>query len=99
MGRWLFIALAPRCDIYITRLCPLSSVISRSTKLHRLEIVRNDDLSLGRDRFYASSELMHVLATAGELERRGAAEKIAAILGLSRSNIYSYLKKRRQAGG
>jgi predicted transcriptional regulator YheO len=31
---------------------------------------------------------------AGELERRGAAEKIGASLGLSRSNIYYYLRKK-----
>jgi predicted transcriptional regulator YheO len=42
-------------------------------------------------------EILQQLAAAGELERRGAAEKIAAIIGLSRSNIYYYLKKRRQA--
>jgi predicted transcriptional regulator YheO len=42
-------------------------------------------------------EILAQLAAAGELERRGAAEKIAAILGLSRSNIYYYLKKSRQA--
>jgi predicted transcriptional regulator YheO len=41
--------------------------------------------------------ILQQLAAAGELERRGAAEKIAAILGLSRSNIYYYLKKSRQA--
>jgi predicted transcriptional regulator YheO len=40
-------------------------------------------------------EILQQLAAAGELERRGAAEKIAAIMGLSRSNIYYYLKKSR----
>lgn len=40
-------------------------------------------------------EILQELAAAGELERRGAAEKIAAIMGLSRSNIYYYLKKNR----
>jgi len=39
-------------------------------------------------------ELLQELAAAGELERRGAAEKIGAILGLSRSNIYYYLRKK-----
>jgi predicted transcriptional regulator YheO len=38
-------------------------------------------------------EILRELAAAGELERRGAAEKIAALIGLSRSNIYYYLKK------
>ncbi len=42
-------------------------------------------------------EILQQLAAAGELERRGAAERIAAIMGLSRSNIYYYLKKRRAA--
>jgi predicted transcriptional regulator YheO len=42
-------------------------------------------------------EIPQQLAAAGELERRGAAEKIAAIIGLSRSNIYYYLKKSRKA--
>jgi predicted transcriptional regulator YheO len=42
-------------------------------------------------------EILQQLAAAGELERRGAAEKIAAIIGLSRSNIYYYLKKSRKA--
>jgi predicted transcriptional regulator YheO len=42
-------------------------------------------------------EILQQLAAAGELERRGAAEKIAAIIGLSRSNIYYYLKKSRAA--
>jgi predicted transcriptional regulator YheO len=39
-------------------------------------------------------ELLQELAAAGELERRGAAEKIGAILGMSRSNIYYYLRKK-----
>jgi predicted transcriptional regulator YheO len=43
------------------------------------------------------SEILQQLAAAGELERRGAAGKIAALLGLSRSNIYYYLKKSRTA--
>jgi predicted transcriptional regulator YheO len=43
------------------------------------------------------SEILQQLAAAGELERRGAAEKIAAIIGVSRSNIYYYLKKSRTA--
>ena len=42
-------------------------------------------------------EILQQLAAAGELERRGAAEKIAAIIGLSRSNIYYYLKRSRKA--
>jgi predicted transcriptional regulator YheO len=42
-------------------------------------------------------EILQQLAATGELERRGAAEKIAAIMGLSRSNIYYYLKSRRTA--
>ena len=42
-------------------------------------------------------EILQQLAAAGELERRGAAEKIAAIMGLSRSNIYYYLKKKSAA--
>jgi predicted transcriptional regulator YheO len=41
------------------------------------------------------SEILQQIAATGELERRGAAEKIAAIMGLSRSNIYYYLKKSR----
>ena len=41
------------------------------------------------------SEILQQLAAAGELERRGAAEKIAALMGLSRGNIYYYLKKSR----
>ena len=43
-------------------------------------------------------EILQQLAAAGELERRGAAEKIAAIMGLSRSNIYYYLRKSRATG-
>jgi predicted transcriptional regulator YheO len=41
-------------------------------------------------------EILQQLAAAGEFERRGAAEKIAAIMGLSRSNIYYYLEKSRK---
>lgn len=42
------------------------------------------------------SELLQMLADEGDLERRGAAETIAAIIGVSRSNIYYYLKKGRK---
>jgi predicted transcriptional regulator YheO len=42
-------------------------------------------------------EILRQLAHDGELERRGAAEKIAALIGLSRSNIYYYLKRARNA--
>jgi predicted transcriptional regulator YheO len=38
-------------------------------------------------------EILQQLANEGELERRGAAEKIASIIGVSRSNVYYYLKK------
>lgn len=42
------------------------------------------------------SELLQRLAEEGDLERRGAADTIAAIIGVSRSNIYYYLKKGRK---
>lgn len=42
-------------------------------------------------------ELLRQLADEGELERRGAAERIAAIIGVTRSNVYYYLKKTRKA--
>lgn len=42
-------------------------------------------------------EILQQLAHDGELERRGAAERIAALIGLSRSNIYYYLKRARKA--
>jgi predicted transcriptional regulator YheO len=43
-------------------------------------------------------EVLQQLAQEGELERRGAAEQIAALIGVSRSNVYYYLKKSRTAG-
>jgi predicted transcriptional regulator YheO len=36
------------------------------------------------------------LVEEGALERRGAAETIATMIGVSRSNIYYYIKKARQ---
>jgi predicted transcriptional regulator YheO len=39
------------------------------------------------------SEILRELVDEGALERRGAAETIAAVLGVSRSNIYYYIKK------
>lgn len=44
------------------------------------------------------NEILRQLMEEGELERRGAAEKIAATIGISRSNIYYYLKKARKVG-
>lgn len=38
-------------------------------------------------------ELLRQLARDGELERRGAAERIASMIGVTRSNVYYYLKK------
>lgn len=38
-------------------------------------------------------ELLQELAEAGDLERRGAIEKIASTIGVTRSNLYYYLKK------
>jgi predicted transcriptional regulator YheO len=43
------------------------------------------------------SEILRQLVDDGELERRGAAEAIAKTLGVSRSNIYYYIKKLQQA--
>lgn len=43
------------------------------------------------------SEILKRLMDEGELERRGAAETIASTIGISRSNIYYYIKKARQA--
>jgi predicted transcriptional regulator YheO len=43
-------------------------------------------------------ELLQQLAEDGELETRGAAEKIAAIIGVSRSNVYYYLKRAQRDG-
>jgi predicted transcriptional regulator YheO len=43
------------------------------------------------------SELLRQLVEEGALERRGAAEMIAAMIGISRSNIYYYIKKARQS--
>lgn len=42
------------------------------------------------------SQILQELANEGELERRGAAEKIASIIGVSRTNVYYYLKKKGQ---
>jgi len=39
------------------------------------------------------SEILRELVDEGALERRGAAETIATVLGVSRSNIYYYIKK------
>jgi len=44
------------------------------------------------------SEILQELANEGELERRGAAEKIASIIGVSRTNVYYYLKKAQHDG-
>ena len=43
------------------------------------------------------SEILRQLVDEGALERRGAAENIASVLGVSRSNIYYYIKKIQQA--
>jgi predicted transcriptional regulator YheO len=43
------------------------------------------------------SEILRQLVDEGALERRGAAETIASVLGVSRSNIYYYIKKLQQA--
>jgi predicted transcriptional regulator YheO len=43
------------------------------------------------------SEILRQLVDEGALERRGAAESIASVLGVSRSNIYYYIKKLQQA--
>ncbi len=43
------------------------------------------------------SEILRQLVDEGALERRGAAEAIAKVLGVSRSNIYYYIKKLQQA--
>jgi predicted transcriptional regulator YheO len=43
------------------------------------------------------SEILRQLVDDGALERRGAAETIANVLGVSRSNIYYYIKKLQQA--
>jgi predicted transcriptional regulator YheO len=42
------------------------------------------------------SEILRQLVDDGALERRGAAESIANVLGVSRSNIYYYIKKLQQ---
>ena len=42
------------------------------------------------------SEILRQLVDEGALERRGAAEAIAKVLGVSRSNIYYYIKKLQQ---
>jgi predicted transcriptional regulator YheO len=43
------------------------------------------------------TEILEQLVNEGELERRGAAERIAGIIGISRSNIYYYVKKAKKA--
>jgi len=40
-------------------------------------------------------ELLQMLADDGELERRGAADQIGAIIGVSRSNVYYYLRSEK----
>lgn len=42
------------------------------------------------------SEILRQLVDEGALERRGAADTIAKVLGVSRSNIYYYIKKIQQ---
>lgn len=41
-------------------------------------------------------EILGQLADEGELDRRGAPERVAAVFGISRSNVYYYLKKKVQ---
>jgi predicted transcriptional regulator YheO len=43
-------------------------------------------------------EILRQLADEGELERRGAPERVAAVFGISRSNVYYYLKKGQKPG-
>ena len=64
-------------------------------KIHAFAAARNRDPRALTSQ--EKGEILQQLAAAGELERRGAAEKIAAIIGLSRSNIYYYLKRSRKA--
>lgn len=76
---------------------PVSEVLAHrtssdvSTKIVAFAASRNrDPRSLTTDE---KREILHQLAAEGELERRGAAEKIAGILGVTRSNVYYYLRK------
>jgi predicted transcriptional regulator YheO len=43
-------------------------------------------------------EIVQQLNAEGEFERRGAVEQIASIIGVSRSNLYYYLKNRTKNG-
>ncbi|HPE46746.1 MAG TPA: PAS domain-containing protein [Hyphomonas sp.] len=42
-------------------------------------------------------ELLRMLEDEGELDRRGAAEKIASILGVTRTQVYYYLRKTKKS--
>jgi len=65
-----------------------------STKILAFSATKNrDPRALTSDE---KGEILQQLFEDGELERRGAAEKIAAMMGISRSNIYYYLKKARK---
>ena len=62
-----------------------------AARIHAFAAARNrDPRALTSEE---KGEILQQLAADGELERRGAAEKIGALIGLSRSNIYYYLKK------
>lgn len=74
----------------ITKLYDAKSPEDVSAKIMSFAAKRNRDpraLTTNEKR-----ELLRHLAKDGELERRGAAERIASMIGVTRSNVYYYLK-------
>jgi predicted transcriptional regulator YheO len=78
---------------------PVNENLSRhsldfSAKILAFSASRNrDPRALSSDE---KGEIIKQLVDEGALERRGAAEKIASIIGVSRSNLYYYVKKARK---
>lgn len=78
---------------------PVNEDLSRpsmdfSAKILAFSAARNrDPRALSSDE---KGEIIKQLLEEGALERRGAAEKIASIIGVSRSNLYYYIKKARK---
>jgi predicted transcriptional regulator YheO len=66
-----------------------------SSRIHAYSAARNrDPRALSSEE---KSDLLKQLVDEGALERRGAAETIAAMIGVSRSNVYYYIKKAKRA--
>ncbi len=85
---------APGVSENLTRRSLASDV---SEKILAYSAMRNrDPRALTKDE---RTEILQQLVDEGDLERRGAAEKIAGMIGISRSNIYYYVKKARQTSG